>query len=176
MKPSQVVRERLRESTVYTRFRKITATALERSATFDGYLSEIHGLHTSRGVRTITRATAAKKLADASIQDQSCRSRIVEIAMTVAETRNWLAEAVDNFENYLKTNYSRTLSKVGCTTIAQRDAMAEHFTTDARRILSKIDSITEIGDMVIADIDKAAWAIRSCIDAVTVATKRETTL
>lgn len=168
-----VLRRALKTDTRWKRFKGVIDQAYLPE--FDQFIDEIENLHKTRGVRVLgaQAVPSGKRVADAAMRDQSVRSRCVEIVMQVTRRRNYLAIQMDVIRSYLTAQYMQLLGESGARTITEKKEIVSSMFSRADTILHRLDTITEIADLVIKDTDQAAWALSKTVTALEVATKRE---
>lgn len=173
MDAATALRIQLKRDKRWQQFRSALASAYLPE--FDGYIEEMQALHKTRGIRVLGAQAlpTGKKVANAAMQDQSVRSRCVEIAVNVTRQRNYLAAIRDATRGYLIVKYGATLQQHGARTITDRREIIGERLDKADQIIGRLDSITEICDMLIKDLDQGNWALSRVVDALQVATKRE---
>jgi hypothetical protein len=138
-------------------------------------IDEVSTLHKTRSVRVlgaVARPTG-KKLADAAMRDQSARSRCVEICMEITRNRNYLATSMTTLSSHINAKYGSFLADQGVRAITERKAIIESLFGKAQRKLEELDTIVEIAQLVIDDVDKAAWAISRTVASLEIAMARE---
>lgn len=167
------LRKSLRKDKRWQRFRNIIDQAYLPE--FDAFTDEIERLHKTRGVRVLGAQAlpTGKKVADAAMRDQSVRSRCVEIVMSVTRSRNYLAIQMDTVRSYLMAQYMQLLHDEGIRTITEKREIINSMFSRADTCLHRLDTITQIADMVIKDVDQAGYALKHTVEALSVATKRE---
>lgn len=171
--PVAELRKAVKTDDTWQKFRSICNSAYDPS--FDSYIEEIQRLHKTRSVRVlgVTAAPTGRKIADAAMKDQSVRSRCTEICMEITASRNRLAIAMNTMSSYLFAEYGSLLGQCGVRAITEKRGVIEAMFGRAQRILDKLDTITEIADLAIKDIDQAAWSLKSTVTALEIATARE---
>jgi hypothetical protein len=168
------LRRRLKTDETWQKYRRIVEHSWDTS--FDTFLDEIQKMHKGRALRILgldSSHPSGKKLAKAALVDQAYRSRCVEIVMTLTRNRNNLHYAIDTIKKHLDANYRSTLITLGVRGVTDRKQLIASLLSSATRKLSDIDTIVEIADMVIKDIDQGTWCIKHAVDAIQVATKRQ---
>jgi hypothetical protein len=171
--PVSMLRRALKADDKWARFQKVFANAYRPE--FDEFIEEIQRLHSTRSMRVlgVTATPSGVKIADAALRDQSTRSRCVEICMTIARERNHLAITMNTVSSYLEAEYGALLGQNGVRSMTEKRGIIDSLFGPSQRRLDKLDTIPEIANLVISDIDKAAWALRVLVDALEVATARE---
>jgi hypothetical protein len=167
------LRRALRKDDKWARFMAIRKAAY--APEFEKYIEEIQRMHKTRSIRVLgaTAAPTGKKIADAAMRDQSVRSRCVEICMEITRNRNQLAIAMNTVSTYVNAEYGSLLADNGVRAVTERRSIVESLFGPAQRTLDELDTITEIADLVIKDVDQASWSIKSTVTALEVATARE---
>jgi hypothetical protein len=121
----------------------------------------------------LTAKDGPKRISDAGLQDQSFRSRCVEICVTVTRNRNNLATAYETLVLYLESEYGAFLRRNGVTAKVDQRAMYKRLMKEAVEKLDQLDTIVELADKIIEDIDKASFTLNRSLSALEIATKRE---
>ncbi len=167
------IRKALKRDQRWARFRSVVDQAYLPE--FDEFINEIERLHKTRGVRVLGAQAmpSGKRIADAAMRDQSARSRCVEIVMQVTRSRNYLAIQMDVIRSYITAQYMQLLAESGARTITEKKEVVTSMFSKSDTVLHRLDTITEIADLVIKDIDQAAWAIARTTTALEIATRRE---
>jgi Na+-transporting NADH:ubiquinone oxidoreductase subunit NqrC len=126
-------------------------------------MDEIELLHSNRMVRTMTfkvihEKLAQKYLVDANAQNQTNRSRLVEIQMIITRKQNSLSRQVDQLTKYLKNRYYTNLKQL--RTISDRDNAISRVIEPAMDALARLENIFNYAEMVISDIDQAGYTLK----------------
>lgn len=158
----------IRNDETYQRFKRIlkNASQTDLAKTYE----EIKSLHAGRLIRGMTRKVSAKKLISAVTQDQAYRSRLVEINMTVTHEYASLKVCYDATKDKLSAKYSKQL---GVRSIADRDTYWRSVLSKGVTRLENLSNTIELLNMVIEDIDKAAWSAKTTLQAFDLATRPE---
>lgn len=174
--PVQQLRAILKDEDSWVRFMRM-ATALDNSTILSDYLKEIQTLHSTRSLRVlgVQQLPSGKRLAEASLKDQAVRSRCVEIAMDTAIKRNRLYRLTETITGYISVNFTEELNDIGFKTIADKKSAISSLLTKWYTLIDNMDTVTEVADMVIKDIDQGSWALNKVISSLEIATKREQT-
>lgn len=167
------LRKALKTDELWKRFRLIEKGA--NKPEFEAFIDELKRLHSTRSVRVLgaQSAPSGRKVADAAMRDQSVRSRCVEISMEITHSRNYLSIAMLTVKSHINATYGGVLLDAGIRSITERRSMVESLFGKAERTLDSLDTITEIADMVIKDVDQASFSIKHTVEALSVATARE---
>lgn len=135
------------------------------------YISEIQSMHITRKVSRLSSEDILKNvsvLIDAATQNQSVRSRVVEIKMMCTRASTNIKYRIESLTNYLQVKYIKELKNVSGTQ-AERKAFVQEvfqFTTPG---ITKLQVLQDFCDLVLNDIDQASWCIKSIIDCVKIA-------
>lgn len=142
---------------------------------YDNYITEIQNLHKARQTRLLNSMSSitGKRLGEASMRDQSVRSRCVEICMQLVSVRRLLAQGIDSVRNYILSEYNEEMVDLGFSTVASRNQVVENYLSKHYGRLSGIDTIVEIADLVIKDCDQAGFSLKRATDALAIAMTRE---
>lgn len=171
--PTDTLRRTLRKDDKWARYVAVYRTSYRPE--FDKFIDEIQTLHRTRSTRILgaQSAPSGKKIADAAMRDQSTRSRCVEICMEVVRQRNHLAIVMNTVQSYILTEYGKLLYDLGFRSNKAKEEAVLSLFGAGRRKTEELDTIVEIANMVINDVDQASWAIKSTVAALEVATARE---
>lgn len=174
--PVGALRKALKSDARWSRFYQVYTHAYRPE--FDTYIEEIQRLHSVRSTRVLgaTAAPTGLKIADAAMRDQSSRSRCVEICMIIARERNHLAITMNTVQSYIEVEYNSLLQECGIKTISEKRNIIVSLFGAAQRKLDRLDTIPEIANMVIDDVDKASWTLKTLVASLEIATARERTL
>jgi hypothetical protein len=140
---------------------------------FETWLEEVIKLHKARGVRLLSSKSGARKLSEAGLQDQSYRSRCIEIILLITRNRNYLASVLFGIQRYIESEYQSQLSKMGIRTKTGQRALINLLTQRAQESVDHLDSLLEMVNLVVEDLDKASWAVKNALAALEITTKRE---
>lgn len=170
---SQVI-ERIENCPKVKKFKRMLENG-DFSVNVSEFLDELDRMHKTRTVRLITKKdvlhNAQNKLIDASIQNQAYRSRCVEIKMLCYRVESNITQHKEVLINYLKTTYKKALSIY--KTNAERDSVIETILSDSSWVIQQLQMIQELSDMIIDDIDKASWSLKTLIEVLKLASKPE---
>ena len=101
---------------------------------------------------------------DASLMDQANRSRLAEISMACYKAESTLNEALVPLKSYLLMTYSADFS--GVRTKEERIQIINMALAPFTKFLDRITRTKSLASMVIEDIDKGAWVIKSLIESL----------
>lgn len=135
----------------------------------DKYIAEIEGLHATRMTRHLVpkKLLAASKvmITEVSLQSSAFRSRIVEIRMVCFKAKRLLDKHLKAATNYLTSKYAPLL-RVEFSTISAKDKAVSYVLEDFYQLREDLQTVIEIADMVITDIDQSGWRVRDTIAAL----------
>lgn len=173
MTPRKRLLTKLAEDRYWIRYRGIVSSCV--TPEFDKYLEEVQAMHKSRPVRTIglSSVPSGKKLVRAALVDQAYRSRCVELVINVIRNRNVLEQAISIIKKHVEGEYSDYLKQIGLRGITERKSLINSLVLNATRQLAEMDTIVQICDLVITDIDKSSYALKHAVDSLQIAMKRE---
>ena len=165
------LRRALREDDAYQKYRNILKMAVKTS-TFASLVEEMETLHKGRKSRHLfLRPPSIEKTLDAAMQDSAYRSRCVEIVVIVSKTQRMLTSSVDSISNIIVAKYSHLMKEL--RTKGERDAAIASLLQPAYDKLAEIESIIEIAQYVIEDIDKTAWSYKTTVEGLKLMYDRE---
>lgn len=134
---------------------------------FDHYIKELKGYHSTRIIRILTYdmivGKEQKKLIEANIQNQSYRSRIVEIQNEFYILSSKLKDHMTILKKYIKTKYINSLKNSGYKTISSQNEAIDNLFSSAALLLKQLENLSQIAENIINDIDKATVSINSNI-------------
>lgn len=143
---------------------------------FDGYEQEIMDIQKSRPIRLMGATNGrptGKKLVEATMADQSYRSRAVEITMNVYRVKSHLEMIRAICRKHIEANYSQDMQSWGLRGVRERDTLVASLFDKADELLTKYQTLLDLADWVIADVDAGGFALQKAVKALEMATKRE---
>lgn len=131
----------------------------------DTYMDEIDQIHKGRGIRFLAQSSPRfiESVVDASLQDQANRSRLTEIAMHCYKAENTLNEALTNLKTYLLMAYAADLGFI--RTKDERLQVVNMALAPFQSFMAEVAKVRALANMVIDDVDKAAWSLQRLIAA-----------
>jgi hypothetical protein len=81
--------------------------------------------------------------------------------------------AISNTFKYIEATYVTLLQRKGCKTKADQRAIIEACFKSPRETQEQMETLMEVGDRVIEDLDKAGYALKNALEALQITTKRE---
>lgn len=134
----------------------------------DKYIEEVKNIHITRGIRTMNSEDIfnhLNKVIDAVLQNQACRSRVVEIKMMCTMMQTKINTRKESLTNYILVKYREAL-KANYKTQADRKAYIDELFSYTITNSLKIQTLQNFCDLIIQDIDNASWALKSVIDCL----------
>jgi len=132
------------------------------------YIEEIKTSTKVRAFRNIRSAELIEdttKLIEATLDNQSRRTRIVEIKLQAQSIYNRIIHRTDYITNYLRVKYNKVL-KSYASTQAERDMyMKELFAFTGDTIIN-MQNLILYCDTTLMDIDKTAWSLTTTKDCL----------
>lgn len=164
------LRKKLDADETFARYKRIIDNA--NRVNLEELLKEAVRLHSTRSVRSLSAKTSvgSKSLSKALSEDQSYRSRIVELIVQIRAEYNPLNVATLAIRDHLNSKYSREL---GVRTVAERESTWRKLTQKGSSRLEELSNAVETLEYVIEDIDKAGYALRNMVDLLQLTTKTE---
>ena len=136
-------------------------------------VEELEQLHSTRKIRSLQRKDliqAQKNLSEVLLQNQSYRSRAVEIKEECFKTSFSLDEYLKKLRQYIKSQHAEMLKKV-FSTVGEREAVLDNLLEDGIALKSNLQMVQAIADMIIDDLDKAYWTVKGIINVLEIGTK-----
>ena len=96
--------------------------------------------------------------------------------MDVIRARNHLVIVVNTVNDYVLAHYSTLLGSCGIRAVTEKRSLVSSLFGSAHRNIDRMDTIVQLAEMVIKDCDQAAWALKSTVTALEIATARERTV
>lgn len=156
----------MQEDPKYKRLRNSFDTADTYRIPFDELQKEIETLHKMREIRRLNTDDPAfvDQLIKANTNDQSIRGRLTEVLMKCVRSGASLNSAMDALKYHLLLTYSDALKAY--RTKEERQYIVTMALSPFVRYTDRVSALKESAQLVIADIDKGNWAIRTSIDAL----------
>ena len=131
----------------------------------DAYRRELRSLHVGRKFSKLKAndPNFLRHLSEALINDQSYRSRIVEMLTEVGESYRQFSRTLTVLRDYLIVHYNNHLKSVG--TKGERQQFVESVMRKFYEYVGDLDSFQQEAKLVTDDIDKASFAMKHLIDA-----------
>lgn len=160
------LRNAIREDRKYLKFKKIV---LEEQKKIDEqvHIDELTGLHTSRISRTLYGKRgqySAETLMEASLQDLSVRSRMVEIRVQISLHTGMIEAAIKAISKYIYVEY--LLNDPCYVTEGQRNGFIADFLSQWTKNLEHYNAILQMADTFIKDVDQAGFNLRNMMDCL----------
>lgn len=136
-------------------------------------IAELKDIHSLREVRrlNVRDPEYVDKLLNANAHDQAQRSRCTEILMSCVHVTEQLNRALSALKDHLLLEYSDQLRQF--RTKEERMQVLNIALRKFTRFLDNIKVLHALTELVIGDIDKAAWAMRASIEALKITRGRE---
>jgi len=127
-------------------------------------LDEIDTIHGTRIVRRLQVDSNLGKndrneVNKALLQNQSSRSRIVEIQSQAVRRRLLVNRRYTRTLDYVRSSYQDVLKTCG-STVNDREAMIRRIFDPVVAVLLDFESIEEYASLIITDIDQARWVLQ----------------
>ena len=145
----------------YARYERVT-TDMIKSQDLKALAEEVSGLHKVRSDRNQQISVTVKRLIKLNMEDQAFRSRIIHVVISVRKVYDILTFAATTLEDWIMSQYRQQLTG----SWADRKTMACRFTIKARQHLTGMESLLELCDQAIKDIDSASWRYKAILTAM----------
>ena len=155
----------IRANPEYKKFKGIVLK-VEDKLKIDKDQAEALSMHAGRTSRRLhgSKQYSPKALIDASLNDLSCRSRLVEVRVQCSIQIDLLHDAIKAMKHYITTQYNEEMKVY--KTVGQRTAFIERVVATALVIESDGKALIKLLDDLINDIDKASYHLRLMIDCL----------
>ena len=132
------------------------------------YIKELQSLHITRKVRLLNSEEIVKNislLVEALTQNQSVRSRVVEIKMDCVRVAIKLNTKKESLINYILVKYREELKSIKGTQ-TDRNAYVQELFNFTTSTSSRVKVLQDFCDILLNDIDQASWCLKSVIDCM----------
>ena len=132
------------------------------------YIKELQSLHITRKVRLLNSEEIVKNIAllvEALTQNQSVRSRVVEIKMDCVRVSIKLSTKKESLVNYILVKYREELKAIKGTQ-TDRNAYVQELFNFTTATSSRVKVLQDFCDILLNDIDQASWCLKSVIDCM----------
>lgn len=155
----------IRQSKTYATFKTVVETVKKR-VDLDRGMEEALSLHAGRLSRNIRgeRRYSPKILIDASLQDLSYRSRLVEIRVKNDLQLATLREAIDAMRRHISTEYSEDLRDFA--TAEQRRSFVDRVLKNQKTFLAEGEAFIHTLDSLIKDIDQGGYNLKAIVECL----------
>jgi hypothetical protein len=160
------VRDKLRADKrcqrLYTLFQELPIYQLP----IDDLVKEIEQIHSTRSIRFLSQSSPRfiEAVVDASLLDQSNRSRLTEISMKCFKAENTLTEALEPLKSYLLMTYAQDLAFI--RTKDERTQVLNMALFPFVKFIGRVQQVRTLANLVVEDIDKGAWSLVRLIDSM----------
>lgn len=133
-------------------------------------LNELFAMQASRGVSALSPKKILQSslhvMLNASTQEIAVRSRATTIKMQALRALLSLDQIIDPLRKYILVNYRQQMKDEGSTNITAQRMVCDDILKMFIREKLELDTIVQIADMVISDIDAAGWSLKRISDTL----------
>lgn len=169
------IKKTIRKDKRFQRMKELYETNPAYAIDFKGFHTEISRMHMTRSTRSLKRKGKGnhftENVIDAMLEDTSIRSRCVEILGQCVKIGSSMADTVSNVRDYLVTEYSNILRKIGTQT--ERKQFVESLMRKFYEYLAQINTLEKHARLVIEDIDKAGYTYRNLVESIKILSRPE---
>ena len=164
---------KMQEDIKFKRLKETFSTLALYQIPIEELTKEVETLHKMREIRRLNTQDPAfvDQLIKANTNDQSIRGRLTEIMMTCIRASSRLQTAVDALKHHLLLTHGETLKSF--RTKEERGYIVNMALVSFTRYLDNVSSLKECTQLIIGDIDKGSWSIRTSIDGLKMHMDRE---
>lgn len=175
-KDIQPLLKEIRRDQKYKRLRLSFDEAPMYQLPLDKLIEEVETAHKLRSIRRLNSQDPGfvDAVVVANTLDQGTRSRLTEILMSCARAISTLDRAVEALKQYLLITYSNELKSF--RTKEERSMVINMALAPFIRYVERVETLKNIVDLVIVDIDKGGWSLRTSIEVLKIHTSKERTL
>lgn len=169
-KPDPELRYTIRESKVFKRYQRILRDIVS-SLDIGKIKAETRMMHAGRKSRSLNiKKLNPKDLVEANLTDVSCRSRFVEIRVSLTDSVESLKKTVKAVKRHIFVEYS---DNIPYKTRADKLMYFDRFFREAEDLLSELDHLVESLDFYVKDIDQAGFALKNAANMLEMIYTRE---
>jgi anaerobic ribonucleoside-triphosphate reductase len=141
---------------------------------FNDLQEEVEQIHEMRRVRNLKLKTSnfVDDIIQANVQDQSNRSRLVEIMMKSRTSQRKLEQALDPLVEHILIEYAAQLK-----TVRTKEERKQYINTALAKFykhIYKAEALYEQAELVVLDIDKAGYSLKLTVEALKISSQKET--
>ena len=162
--PKQSIIGLLKEDSQFKDFRSIVTTIRE-ALNLEKDKNEALQMQATRTSRRLYENVAsAKAVMEANLRDMSYRSRLTEIRVNLTSSSAILDEAIKSMRSYIQTQYYDELSSY--STVDAKRNMIDRVQKSALSLQAEIQSLLELLDFLIKDIDQTGFGLRNIVEVL----------
>jgi hypothetical protein len=156
----------MRQDVKYKRLKSTFATHENFRLPLESLMDELKLAHSQRSVRTLnpTDPRFVDNVIEANLKDQAVRSRTTEIIIRCVRAHTLLANSVESLKYHLLISYSNDLKSF--RTVAERAQIVNMTLKRFDTFLTDVMVLKDSAQLVVNDIDKASWALKSVLQAM----------
>lgn len=156
----------IRQDDEYIKLKKVAREEREKMKVSDNW-DEAMTLLSTRPSRNIhaKKQFSPKAVMEAMSFDMSARSRLTEMRTRAKLHADTLEDACDAMGHHIRTSYGEELKK-HCTTVDARKSFVAKVNQPMLELLSELDSLIDMLDQVITDIDKTSFHLSKMAELI----------
>lgn len=167
------IKKKIKSHPRFTALQKVFRTSSLFKVTIEEHRREIRDLFKMRRFRTLSTSSNNfdKEFIAALVQDQSYRSRMVEITAEVGRARRALQNHIDKFVEFAAVAYAQDLKVVGAAKERERflNGIVRRYVDYGEDLANLIEEM----DYYIKDIDKAGYAAKNLVEILSIQYRRD---
>ena len=175
-KTAEEIRKLIKADKRYKRIKENFETLPVYNMAIDQHNKDLDMYHKSRPVRLLNPDSPKfmDKLVRASVDDQAYRSRIIAIQKDCIRSQLTLEATVKAFTDYVLLEYSEELK--GLRTKEERLMIVRTTLAPFERHIMRVTALKQCCELVIKDIDQAAWSLKLLVSTLEIHSRREMTV
>lgn len=170
----KVLRSKIRKDVKYKKFEQIIEMNVER-LNVNNLLDEIGDIAEIRTKTALVfnqSSDSIKQIIDQNLKAQAYRSRLSEICVQCNRISSLVNLACEKIKDYINVTYSKEISSIGRTK-EERGTVISSLMHTALEFISGLNSVIEMAEIIIADIDKQHYSLKLTIDALNLHVNKE---
>lgn len=129
----------------------------------DAWMNELFSMHTARGIRALNSsavlASAQRTVIDTGLDNQTIRSRAVEINMRALRQKLFVSEKLDMLRRYLLAQYSQDLAEE-YKTLTDRKNAVDSVLSGLHTTVKRLEGAEKIANLLVEDCDAAGYTLQ----------------
>jgi hypothetical protein len=135
-------------------------------------IRDVAELRTKTSLAFCAKQELLKKLMEENLKAQAYRSRLSEICVQSSRITVKLGMACEKLSDYVNVTYADEIRSLGRTK-EERSVVVNSLLRSAYDFISSLESVVEMAEIVIADIDKQHYSLKLTLDALNLHVNKE---
>ena len=168
------LRTKIKRDEQYKKFSAVINMNMER-ININALMDEIRDtaeLRTKTSLAFCAKNELLKKLMEENLKAQAYRSRLSEICVQSSRITAKLSMACEKLSDYVNVTYADEIRSLGRTK-EERSVVVNSILRSAYDFISSLESVVDMAEIVIADIDKQHYSLKLTLDALNLHVNKE---